>query len=522
MQPHSIHAWRSAEAAARAGPHAARSAFGALLSNAELELPARLKLATLDLQEGAVRAATAQALAACRLPESDPLLLLGLARQLFDLGEVEAGLGCLRSPAVQAARDPAVHFRAARMLCDLSFYDLALDRLERAKATGPSAPQVDYLLGMARMYCGREDAAEDALEACLRADPGFAPALRLLSMLRRQTAARNHVDRLRLALSRLGEGHAYAPLLHYALFKELDDLDDPDAAWPHLERGMQARRAQVGYDEQADIRLFDALMRWRPAGSAAAAELEGPVPLFVVGMPRSGTTLLERLLAGDPRVADAGELRDFVCQLRWCCDRLGGPHPDAGLVEAAQAVDLAELGRRYMAHTAWRAGGKACFTDKLPANFLLAGPIAAALPRARILHMGRDPMDSCFSNLKALFAGAYPHSYSQEEMARHFLRYRRLMQHWDAQSPGRILHVRYEALVSDPDAEARRVFGFCGLSWKGKPAATAGGEMVGTASTVQVREPIHRRYMGQWRRYGRHLGPLQEALGEAADPESTL
>lgn len=514
MQAQSIEAWRRAEAAARGGAQAARAAFGGLLGVRELEFPARLRLLALDLEQGHLRAATAQALAAAGVPESEPALVLELARRLFDLGEVEAGLRCLRSPAILDSNDPSTHADAGRMLCDLSFYDLARVHLERAHAHGMDAPRLHYLIGLARMYCGEVDQAEEALEACLRGAPDFMPALRLLSTLRRQTPERNHLDRLRAARSRLGDAHAFAPLVHYALFKELDDLGQHEAAWMHLESGMAARRAQVAYSEESEEALFEALLRWSPVAGTGADTDGGPVPLFIVGMPRSGTTLLERTLAAHPDVADAGELRDFACQLRWCCDRMGGPHPDAALIDAATHVDPALLGRRYMEHAAWRADGRGYFIDKLPANFLLAGLIAAALPNARIVHMTRDPMDSCFSNLKALFGDAYPHTYSQPDMARHYLRYRRLMSHWVRMFPGRILEVGYESLVTDPEAQARRVLAFCGLPWSGEVLGEkARSGMVGTASTVQVREPIHTRYLGQWRTYARHLVPLQTMLG---------
>jgi len=514
MQAQSIEAWRRAEAAARSGARAARAAFEALLEIPELEVPARLRLLALDLEEGGLRAATAQALAAAGVPESEPTLLLELARRLLDLGEVEAGLRCLRSPAIADSADAATHANAGRMLCDLSFYDLALVHLERAQAGGLAGARLLYLIGMARMYCGEVDSAQEALEACLQGDPDFMPALRLLSTLRRQTPQHNHLDRLRAAQWRLGDSHAFAPLVQYALFKELDDLGQSEAAWTHLARGMAARRTQVAYAEEAEEALFRALLQWSPAASTDAGPDGDPAPLFIVGMPRSGTTLLERLLAAHPDVADAGELRDFACQLRWCCDRLGGPHPDAALIASASQVDPALLGRRYMEHAAWRAAGRGHFIDKLPTNFLFAGMIAAALPRARIMHMVRDPMDSCFSNLKALFADAYPHTYSQLEMGRHYLRYRHLMAHWDRMFPGRILQVDYESLVTDPQSQARRVLDFCGLPWTEEVmGAGARTGMVGTASTVQVREPIHTRYLGQWRAYGRHLVPLQTMLG---------
>jgi len=515
MDTQVMEAWQQAGIEAGKGTQAGLAAYARLLSVPELQLPARLRLAALNLGRGALRQATAEALAAAGVPEDDPQLLLAVARQLFHLGEIEAGLDCLGRAPLLECDDPQLQLEAGILLCGLSFYEQAVQRLEHARRLGLASGSLWYQLGLARMYCGHNAAADDAFDACLCIAPDFAPAARMRATLTRQTPASNHLPQLRASLGRLGDSHAFAPLLHYALFKELDDLDQAQAAWPHLERGMQLRRAQLDYDETVDVALFDALARLpiTPLPEPSAGDVGGPVPIFIVGMPRSGSTLLERFLCAHPQVSDAGELRDFACQLRWAADLAGGPHPDVGLVQAAASVDLAQVGARYLQHAQWRARGKGFFIDKLPSNFLLAGLIAAALPQARIVDIRRAPMDSCFSNLKALFADAYPHSYDQGEMGRHYLRYCGLMQHWDRVVPGRILQVRYESLVSEPDREVRRVLQFCGLPWSDTVLSPDPAAMIGTASTVQVREPVHRRYLGQWRRYARYLYPLQQQTG---------
>ncbi len=270
------------------------------------------------------------------------------------------------------------------------------------------------------------------------------------------------------------------------------------------------------YDSQAEQALFDHLGTLGPAAGLGHIG-DGPRPVFIVGMPRSGTTLLERVLGNHPDVADAGELNDILWQLRWCADLAGDKFLDLALARKAESIDWPELGRRYLAHTQWRAGGKAVYTDKMPANFTNVAYILRALPQARIVHMVRDPMDTCFSNLKELFAGAYPHSYDQVEMADHFRRYRMLMAHWHKAFPGRILDVRYGELVEAPERVAREVVDFCGLPWhEGMTAIENRTGTVATASAAQVREPIHQRYVGQWRRYEAHLGPLRERLGALA------
>ena len=514
-----LQAWQEAEHLMSAGqsePAAVR--YQQLIDLDGWQSPAALRLSTLAARSGRMRDAVAFALRASApsQQEDDAALLEALTRQLFDLGEIEAGLACAQAPALSSASDPDVLRGLGQALLSQSFPDLAETFLQRAQRFRDGGAPARYLLGLAAFYQGDEAEAERAWEAALQRNPMMPPVHRLLAKLRRQTPARNHIDRLRATVARMPQGHPEAPWLHYALFKELDDMDDIEGAWQALVQGMEARRRQVAYDAVAEARLFDRLQARSVPATGVAVSTTAPTPIFIVGMPRSGTTLLEQILARHPHVQDAGELRDMLCQLRWVCDRVGGPHLDEALCVAAEQADMGLLGRRYLEKTAWRANGRAFFTDKMPANFLLVDHIARALPQARILHMVRDPMEVCFSNLKELFVDAYPHTYDQREMAAHFIRYRGLMRHWHSRHPGRILDISYEDLVRAPEAAARRVLDFCGLAWD--PDVLAMGprtSSVATASAAQVREPIHVRYVGQWRRYAHHLQPMQTALDEA-------
>ena len=519
--------WTSGEAALRAGRlDAAWGAFSELLEDKAWRVPARLRLSTVATAQGRVRESVQQALAGFEVRGPDPVLLEALAHRLVEVGELEAAVACATDPAVTGARDPAVLAGVGMLMNAQALPAVALPLLERARALGGDSPRLAREIGIAQLYLGETDAAERELEACVSAAPEAAEAWRDLARLRRWSPERYHVDRLRAALARLGEGHHDAPLLQYALFKELDDLGDTAAAWAALEAGMRRHRAQVGFDPAAEAALFDALHE--PCGSrfsgdapdedvaaeaAPTSDEGGPQPIFIVGLPRSGTTLLERILGGHPQVTDAGELRDFNAQLRWMTELPGGNEPDAALVRAAADIDFVQLGRRYLSHTRWHARGRPYYTDKLPANFLNVGFIARALPDAKILHMSRAPMDACFSNLKELFGAAYRYSYDQREMAQHFARYQALMAHWHEAFPGRILDVQYEALAAEPERVAREVLAFCGLPWDDavlSPEQRTGA--VATASTAQVREPIHARFVGQWRRYEAQLQPLREAL----------
>jgi len=507
--------WQAAERHRAAGDlAAARTAYAGLAAVADWALPARLRLGQLALAAGDWQAAADEAARAAALAadEADPVVLEALADLLFQTGEHEAAVRLSALPALRDCRDPAVQQGLGQRLLEQSFPAEAAPFLDRAHALGAGSPALHYQRGLAAMYAGELDAAEQSFENCLSRQPLHGAAHRQLAKLRRAGPHWNHVPRLRAAAAAAGESHPDAPPIWYALFKELDDLGDTAAAWPALATGMRLRRAQLAYDPAAEQAVFDRLMRLDGQG-AAGADSDGPVPVFIVGQPRSGTTLLERILAGAPDVADAGELRDFGFQARVAAKQPGPPAPDAALLDALATVEPAELGRRYLAHTRWRAGGRRFYTDKLPANVLWLGHIARALPRAKFLHLVREPMDVGFSNLKELFAGAYPHSYDQAEMAAHLRRYLALAQHWREAFPGRILDVPYEALVTRTEAVGREVFAFLGLPWQpGAEDIAARRGTVATASAVQLREPVHSRFLGQWRRYESALRPMQDLL----------
>lgn len=507
--------WQAAETfRARGQLQEAGAAYTRLAAHTDWLAPARLRLAQLALGSGDLREGVAQALLARDADESDPVVLEAVLELLCQVGELEAALALSQSPALANAPDPAVQLGVGQRLQDQSFPAEARVFLKRARALGGDSPGLHYQLGLSALYAGDHDEAQTAFEGCLARQPLHGAAHRQLAKLRRATPDANHLARLRAAIASVPADYPDAPPLHYALFKELDDLGDTHAAWAALEAGMQARRRQVSFDPAMEQAVFDRLMQVDGQGANTQAQ-DGPAPVFILGQPRSGTTLLERILAGADDVADAGELRDFGFQVRWCANRMGRPGPDLALLEVAESIDPAELGQRYLGHTQWHARGKRLYTDKLPANFLWLGHIARALPQARFLHLVRDPMDVGFSNLKELFADAYPHSYDQAEMAGHLRRYHALMAHWHAAFPGRILDVHYDALVTDPEATAQRVLDFLGLPHQAGLADIAGRQgSVATASAVQLREPVHARFLGQWRRYEAQLQPMLQALSD--------
>ncbi len=491
----SIERWKRAEAfwAARQD-ELARREFEALLSDPDWMLPANLRLGAIAVETSQVRAAATHALAAFYAREPDPSLLEALCRMLLNVGEIRSALHCVDDASVAACGEPKLLMGFGRMMAEHGFHDRAADLLRRAREAGLDSAELHLLLGEAESQAGRLPAAEAELEACLAAAPNQAGAHVALAALRRATHDHNHVARLRGLIERMPETHADAPKLQFALFKELDDLGDTEAAWPALAAGLRLRHRRVRYIVADEVAMFDDLRKVLP-GRPLATE-PGPAPVFIVGLPQSGAAFLESLLATDARIVAAGELDDLVIQLRWCAQRIGGTALEGELVRACASADLSPLARRYLGHTQWRAAGKDFFVDRTPSHYLALGYLANAMPNARFVHLVRDPMDACFANLKHLFPAGHGYSYDQAELAGYHGRYQALMAHWHAQFPGRIVDVAFESLVSDPYAVARSVFEHLGLDF----------------TPVPVRAPDARE-VGQWRRYAGQLQPLHDALG---------
>jgi hypothetical protein len=316
------------------------------------------------------------------------------------------------------------------------------------------------------------------------------------------------------ALQRPGLAAEDTAMLGFALHAELDRAGQHAQAWRALELGCRAKRATLHYAMADTEALVAALIESRVAAGAADAPAVGArTPVFIVGMHRSGTTLLEQLLSAHTEVQGIGELYDFTSAMRNATDHHCRGVIDRSLVQRAEQVDFDAVGRHYLAGVEWRLGSERVFTDKLPSNFLNIGYIARALPEARILHMVRDPVETCFSNLRELFSDANPYSYDLGELAHFHRQYRRLMAHWHCVLPGRILDVDYDRLTRDPEAVMREVSGFCGIDFEPAMLDTRSSRGVATASAVQVRQGIQARDVPKWAPYATELAPLIRALG---------
>ena len=290
------------------------------------------------------------------------------------------------------------------------------------------------------------------------------------------------------------------------LGKALLDAGDPDEAFHHLHRGNGLKRSTQSYDADSTSNWMRSIATSFAEDAPAAVEWEpGVAPVFVLGMPRSGTSLVEQILASHPAVHGAGEMR----ARQRLADNLGTSPA------AAPPERLVAAGKTYRAKVTDLARAKSHVIDKMSAHFLHVGLIRRMLPGARIIHCRRDPADTCLSCYTQLFIDAQPFTYDLTELGRFHVDYQALMAHWRATLPqSAFLEVDYEAVVADVEAQARRMLDFVGLPWNEACLAFHRTERpVRTASVNQVRQPIYAGSVGRWRRYASHLGPLLRELG---------
>lgn len=496
---------------------AARIALETLVLRDPERVAAKMLLASVYLNEGRVREAAQQAIAASRCLPEDADAVATTVHCLLKIGEMTAARDCLaKFDAGRRNLDGQQLTMLAHTYQMLGDHPTGLALMDRAQAQGYDNPDFRYFHALQLQFNGRVDEARRRLEGCLQLGPTFGRASLALARMGKQTPASNHLDYIRAQLQVVERGSEDHAAFEFAQYKELEDLGWNDEAFTALERGNAVMSVRVSHDEKREHELFDGIMRTLTTDfvrGSGGANVKGPLPIFIVGLPRSGTTMLDRILDNHPDVVSTGERTDFPRQLRWAANLHGTDLIDAQLLERLPDLDYAELGQRYLEQTQWRASGSAFFVDKLPANYMLLGLIHRALPQAPILHMVRDPMDVCFSNYRALFGESYPYSYALPSLAAHYIQYRALMQHWHDAMPGCVLDITYSDLVQNPEAALTAVFAHCGLRQvAGCSDLTRNTTAVNTLSSAQVREPIHTRNLGSWRRYERQLASLQTRL----------
>ncbi|GAB3025997.1 hypothetical protein GCM10027285_04980 [Oleiagrimonas citrea] len=504
---------------------AAKDTLESLIRRNPEDVPACLELADVLFKLGHMRASSAPLLQAVEhLPKNAPLLL-HLIHHLIARGEVVAARNCLDFLA--QAPDPPASLLVAQAHHRFTLGEIHAARalIERAIEQGADDPDDHHMHAMLLQFSGDIDEAIAVLDRCLERWPHYGDAMTVRVNLRKQTPEHNHLSHIEAQLRHLSERESSDSTkfvraeFEYARFKVLDDLGRTEEAWPALARCNALMHELNPYDREDEQALIDAFIDTPEVVAASApgkADFEGPVPIFIVGMPRSGTTLLDRMLSSHSQVSTAGELVEFWRQLHWVADeRPATTQSMRRIIERCGEIDFREVGARYLQQTQWRAGESRFYIDKLPANMRMVAFIRRALPHAPILHMSRDPMDVCFSNYKALFGNVSSYSYDLEALAHSYRCYARLRDHWHAALPGAMMDVPYASLVGDPEATMREVLAHCGLDVESACLHPERNEApVATPSSAQVREPIHTRGIGQWKRYAEPMQSLHDAIAD--------
>lgn len=521
--------WRRARSHEAAGDLAsAHAVYASILRSAPEQLHTHLRMSALEQAFGRYRQSRAHALAAMQAVRNGHWNDIGaVTRLLLAFDEGQALRDLIRESdwkSVDIIRNSPL---LAQQLYLTDHADDALALIDAVSARASDSEHLSYARANALRYSGRMDDATEEYERCLRLKPDYPYAHWALAYHQKSDPPLSRIDRIKKAQATIDAAAPEQAYFYYALFKEYDDAGETDLAWRNLTAGARIKRNAIRYDPDAERNGFD-LLRERVDTNFVGDGRREPIdseraPIFILGMPRTGTTLLERILGNHSLVAAGGELRDFNTALCWETDGFIGSSATTALVERLQNIDFARVGERYLQRTEARSKGCRYLIDKNPMNFVYAGYIAKALPQAKILCLQRSPMDACFSNLKELFTNvAYGYSYDQAELADHYARHCALRDHWQQTLPEQFLVVPYETLVSDPASSTETVMRFCGLEFQPHSIdITKNTAAVATASSSQVRQPIHTRGVDAWRRYAAHLEPLRARL-EALLPQGVF
>jgi tetratricopeptide (TPR) repeat protein len=493
--------------------------FRAVLTRDPSHAAALCGVAALSLAADVPRDAERLLRHALRQSEHLPLAYRGLAPTLLGLGRLTEAEAATRYLARIEPKSPQTWVTAAGVAIRLMRQAEAIDAYERALELRPQEAGLRMSIGHLQKTLGRRAESEASYKAALVMDPGRAEAYWSLADLKNYAFSDEEISAMRRLIDLDPRDPSNEAQLNFALGKAFELRERYREAFVHYARGAKLRRREAPFDiaqferRCARIRaVFDAAFfaAHRGCGDASRA------PIFIVGLPRSGSTLVEQILASHPAVEGTMELLNVLNIVREFDDMAPGRSGYPEAVGAASPERFAELGRRYLEQTAPLLRlDRPRFTDKLPNNFSHVGLIHAMLPHATVIDVRRHPMDACFSTFKQYFAEGQNFSYDLEDLGRYYRCYLALMDHWDAVLPGKVLHVRYEELVRSPEAGIRRLLEHCGLHFE--PACLAFHQTqrpVRTASAEQVRQPIYTSAVGHWRHFEKELEPLRRALGD--------
>lgn len=466
--------------------------------------------------------AVASATRAAALEPDRPEVFAHLARCHMLRGDAHLALLAVRKAASLPMDDVPLIDRVATVLTQFGDAAAALPLFAQAIAIDAANPTLHFNHGTALRVLGQVDEARVQFERAIELAPDFAKAHWAIADLAQTPSEAGRIARLEAARVLLVPDSEPMAILDNALFKELDRAGQYLAAAQALANENSTMRGIVRFDSSREGELFALLDKHADtllssiAPDVAATRAEAPVPIFVLGMPRSGASLVERLLGNHPDVRLGGELQDFNVSVKRELGIEAAAFMDLRIAARLGEVDWQRVGNAYRERLRERFGSGGFVTDQLPGNTFYVHAIAAALPEARIVHVVRDPLDTCFGIWSELFGAIYPYAYDQQAIAAHCIRYAGWMRRCESALPKRVFPLRYEQLVSVPGLVTRALYRFCGLDWvNGAEDPYGNDKAVATPNIVQGLERIHGRGVGAWQPYAAHVAPMRERLIEA-------
>ncbi len=445
-----------------------------------------------------------------RAAEADagsPRPIAQAANLLAQLRLFDEALAAAKRIDIPGTQDPVVLDQLGACFTACEAHRDAETAYQRLVEIVPEDPRCAFNLAASQRFNGHREAAAANFERAAKGGPVASEAMLALSLLQTATATTHHLEDLDQRLASPGLDPLSRAQLFYAKGKELEDLRDWQAAFESWSSGANLMRSTRPWSVEPELAAMKETIRSWPEARTPfrAADL---TPVFIVSLPRAGSTLIDRVLSSHSGIRSAGETEDFIVSLL-AEPALADLRDPVSIAAASGKVDIAAVGARYRDALRRRGHVSGHVIDKTPTNFLYAGLIAEALPEARIIHVRRNPMDAAIATFKTLFRDRYFWSYDIDTIGSYFLAYQELMTHWETRWADRITSVQYEHLVEDVEGEARRLVDYLALGWEAGCLDFAGNTApVSTASADQVRRPVYSSSIGHWRHFEQELQPL--------------
>ena len=430
---------------------------------------------------------------------------IALADVLARLSSFAAAHATVLQAAETAGDDLDMLQTCAKYLSRLEDQERALALFEEILARQPNDALLNLNMATVHRSIGNMEKAGEHASRAIALNPAMTDAIWVRSDVRRVTADDNHIAEIEALISDGNLAGQERARCYFALAKENEDLARFQAAFDALQEGTRLQRQSLRYDVNVEVSRMERICQCYDKAFFAKEHKghdDGRTPVFIVGMPRTGSALVEHFLTAHPDVTSAGERNDFGTQFVRHSQRTMARQDVEGnlVIEASVNVDFEQLGRAYLEAVSFFSGNTSHFIDKLPYNFLYAGIIRTALPNAKIVHVVRNPMDTCYAVYKALFERGYPFSYNLDELAAYYIAYRQVMTHWNEVLPGQIHEIRYEDIVDDTETTIRALVEHCGLDWNDACLDPGASD----ASSI-----------GMWKNYAEQLEPLRKKLDDA-------